>query len=212
MTIEFAQIISTIDQRPETTDPVPVFMDQNDAISGIEHSSEHPADIRIIESGTYVVIAAPQVGRKSGNEARYVDFWLRKNGTDIANSNVRCTITNGNDKDVIVNQTMMPFKAGDVLNVIMAVEQTGEGLGIEGPEYDYIQSYIEFYCSEADRRCKKIDMKKTVDQVIDSMKEDLPSYKYGIEHKEWANIARVGNYIMEFQCKECSFIVPELCY
>jgi len=45
-------------------------------------------------------------------------------------------------------------------------------IGIEGPEYDYIQSYIEFYCSEADRQCKKIDMKKTVDQVIDSMKDE----------------------------------------
>jgi len=28
-------------------------------------------------------------------------------------------------------------------------------LGLDGPEYNYIQSYIEFYCSEADRRCKK---------------------------------------------------------
>ena len=45
-------------------------------------------------------------------------------------------------------------------------------IGIEGPEYDYIQSYIEFYCSEADRRCKEIDMKKTVDEVIDSMKDE----------------------------------------
>ena len=131
MTIEFAQIISTIDQRPDTTDPVPVFMDQNDAISGIEHSNEHPADIRIVESGTYVVISAPQVGRTSGNGSSNVDFWLRKNGTDIANSNVRLTLKNETDKDVIVNQTMMPFAAGDVLNVMMAVEKTGEGLGIE---------------------------------------------------------------------------------
>lgn len=45
-------------------------------------------------------------------------------------------------------------------------------IGIEGPEYDYIQKYIEFYCSEADRRCKKINMKKTVDEVIDSMKDE----------------------------------------
>ena len=45
-------------------------------------------------------------------------------------------------------------------------------IGIDGPEYDYIQSYIEFYCSEADRRCKEIDMSKTVDQVIDSMKDE----------------------------------------
>ena len=131
MTIEFAQIISTIDQRPDSTDPVPVFMDQNDAISGIEHSNEHPADIKIVESGTYVVISAPQVGRTSGNKPSSVDFWLRKNGTDIANSNVRLSITNETDKDVIVNQTMMPFAAGDVLNVMMAVEKTGEGLGIE---------------------------------------------------------------------------------
>ena len=131
MTIEFAQIISTIDQRPDTTEPVPIFMDQNDAISGIEHSSEHPADIRIVESGTYVVIAAPQVGRTSGDGPSDVDFWLRKNGNDMPNSNVRCTITDDNDKDVIVNQTMSPFKAGDVLNVMMAVGKTGEGLGIE---------------------------------------------------------------------------------
>ncbi len=131
MTIEFAQIISTLDQRPDTTDPVPVFMDQNDAIAGIEHSNVHPADIQILESGTYVLIAAPQVGRTSGSEASSVDFWLRKNGTDIPNSNVRCVLGTNENKDVIVNQTMMPFNAGDILNVMMAVEKTGEGLGIE---------------------------------------------------------------------------------
>jgi hypothetical protein len=43
-------------------------------------------------------------------------------------------------------------------------------IGIDGPEYDYILKYIEFYCSEADRRCKEINMEKTVDEVIDSMK------------------------------------------
>jgi len=45
-------------------------------------------------------------------------------------------------------------------------------LGIEGSEYDYIEKYIEFYCSEADHRCKEIDMKKTVDEVINSMKDE----------------------------------------
>jgi len=49
MPVEYAQIISTLDQRPDTTEPVPVFMDQNDEISGITHSSEHPADIQISE-------------------------------------------------------------------------------------------------------------------------------------------------------------------
>jgi len=131
MTVEFAQIISTLDQRPDTTNPVSLTMDQNDAISGIEHSSDHPADIRITESGTYVVIAAPQIGRLSGDTPGYIDFWLRKNGSDIPNSNVRATITTNEDKDVIVNQTMMSFNAGDVLNVMMAISQAGEGLGVE---------------------------------------------------------------------------------
>ncbi len=131
MAIEFAQIISTKDQRPDTTNPVPVFMDHNDAISGIDHSLDHPADIRITESGTYVVIAAPQVGRKSGNGPSSIDFWLRKNDVDIPNSNVRVVIGTNESKDVIVNQTMMTFNAGDVINVMMAVEKTGEGLGVE---------------------------------------------------------------------------------
>ncbi len=131
MPIEYAQMISTLDQSPDTTDPVPVFMDTNDEISGIEHSVEHPADIRIAESGVYVIIAAPQVGRASGNGPSHVDFWLRKNNEDMVNSNVRCTIENDNHTDVVVNQTMSAFKAGDVLNVMMAVEKPGEGLGIK---------------------------------------------------------------------------------
>jgi len=136
MTVEFAQIISTLDQRPETTDPVPLFMDQNDAISGVTHSVDHPADITIEESGTYVVIAAPQVGRLSGDTPSHVDFWLRKNGKDIPNSNVRASIKTNLDKDVIVNQTMMNFSAGDVLNVMMAVSKAGEGLGVEAIKTD----------------------------------------------------------------------------
>ncbi|MGH1567108.1 MAG: hypothetical protein ACRBB5_06800 [Nitrosopumilus sp.] len=45
-------------------------------------------------------------------------------------------------------------------------------IGIDGSEYDYIQKYIESYCSESDRLCKKIDMNKTVDEAIDSMKDE----------------------------------------
>jgi len=50
------------------------------------------------------------------------------------------------------------------------------------------------------------------DDYLKAMKENLPPYKYGMEHSEWTNIARVGNYIVEFQCKKCNFTIPELCY
>ncbi len=131
MGITYAQITSTQDQRPSGTSPQLVTMNQNDEISGIEHSVENPGDIRIKESGVYVIIAAPQVGRTSGTEERFVDIWLRKNGKDIPNSNVRNVVGTKGGKDVIVNQTMMSFDAGDVINVMMSVEAANEGLGIE---------------------------------------------------------------------------------
>jgi len=131
MPVDYAQISSTEDQRPTITTPVQVTLNQNDSISGIEHSAEQPGTIRITDSGIYVLIAAPQVGRTSGKENRFVDFWIRKNGTDIANSNVRAVVGDKGSKDVIVNQSMMPFDAGDLINVMMSVEVPDEGLGIE---------------------------------------------------------------------------------
>ena len=131
MPVDYAQISSTEDQRPSTTTPTQVTLNQNDSISGIEHSAEHPGTIRIQDSGIYVLIAAPQVGRISGSQDRFVDFWLRKNGTDIQNSNVRVVISGQGSKDVIVNQSMMPFEAGDLINIMMSVEVADEGLGIE---------------------------------------------------------------------------------
>ena len=130
MTAEYAQMISTIDQRPNALEPLPILMDQNNTISEIAHSSEHPADVRVLESSTYVVMVVLQVGRLSWHMASSVDFWLRKNGKDIPNSNVRCTLQTEQNKDVIVNQIMMSFQAGDVINVMMVVEKVGEGLGI----------------------------------------------------------------------------------
>ncbi len=131
MPVDYAQISSTEDQRPTITTPVQITLNQNDSISGIEHSAEQPGTVRIKDSGVYVLIASPQVGRTSGKEDRFVDFWLRKNGTDIANSNVRVVVGNKGSKDVIVNQTMMPFDVGDLINIMMSVEVPDEGLGIE---------------------------------------------------------------------------------
>ena len=50
------------------------------------------------------------------------------------------------------------------------------------------------------------------DDYLKAMKENSPLYKYGSEHPDWADIARVGNYIVEFQCKKCNFVSAELCY
>jgi hypothetical protein len=58
----------------------------------------------------------------------------------------------------------------------------------------------------------KISSLTITDNYLKAMKENLPPYKYGIEYPDWANIARVGNYILVFQCQKCNFLSPELCY
>ena len=131
MATDFAQISSTIDQRPTTTSPVAVIMNQNDEIKGIEHDLDKPTDIVILDSGVYVVVAAPQVGRTSGNQPRYIDFWYRKNDIDVPNSAVRTVLKESSEKDVLVNQSMMELSRGDKLNIMMCVESASEGMGIE---------------------------------------------------------------------------------
>lgn len=131
MPIDFAQISSTESQRPVKAFPEAVRMNQNDAIHGIEHTPDNPGEIRVHDSGLYVVVAAPQVGRTSGTEPRYIDFWWRKNGRDIQNSAIRVVVRDPKEKTVVVNQSMIPLEAGDTLNFMMCVETTNEGLGIE---------------------------------------------------------------------------------
>jgi hypothetical protein len=132
MLVDFAQLSSNKDQRPKTTKPVVVELHRTDVTFGIEHEPEkNSGDIKITTSGLYVLIAAPQIGRKSGTKPRYIDFWLRKNGKDILDSNIRITTINKYFKTVVVNQTMMPFRQDDVINLMMSVEVANEGLGIE---------------------------------------------------------------------------------
>lgn len=129
----FAQLSCNHDQRPKKAkQAIPVALNVNDAITGIEHfTTKNNSVIKIKQSGLYFVIAAPQIGRKKGKISRYIDIWLRKNGKDIPNSNVRANLYHETSKDVIVNQSMIPLLRDDELQVMMSVETGNEGLGLE---------------------------------------------------------------------------------
>jgi len=129
----FAQLSCNHDQRPKKAKKaVPIALNVNDAITGIEHfTTKDNSKIRIKQSGLYFIIAAPQIGRKKGKISRYVDVWLRKNGKDVSNSNIRANLYHGTSKDVIINQSMIPLLRDDVLQVMMSVETGNEGLGLE---------------------------------------------------------------------------------
>ena len=130
---DFAQLSCNHDQRPtKAKTPTPIALNVNDAIVGLEHfTSKDNSIIRIKRSGLYWIMAAPQIGRKKGDVSRFVDIWIRKNGEDVPNSNIRATLFHGTSKDVIVNQSMIPLFREDEIQIMMSVEVANEGLGLE---------------------------------------------------------------------------------
>ena len=127
-----AQLSHTKSIQPNVTKPVYVIMNSNDYINGgITHSSTRNAeDVIINEKGTYLIVAAGQVGKTSGNVLCNVDLWLSQNGEFVANSNTRASVHTVNDTIVLVSQAIMPLNQNDTINTIMSVSAPGQGCGL----------------------------------------------------------------------------------
>ncbi|HYL66533.1 MAG TPA: hypothetical protein VEU72_05220 [Nitrosopumilaceae archaeon] len=129
----FGQFSSSITQRPLSLDPVKVILHSQEDTFGEKHPIEfnEKGDIIIKQSGMYLAIVGLQIGKIIGDKPRWIDFWLRLNGVDVRNSNVRAVISDPAVKDVIVNQSVVRLRKGDALNIMMSAEVADEGLGIE---------------------------------------------------------------------------------
>jgi hypothetical protein len=128
----FAQLSSLKTQQPTTTAPAIMTFDQIDGINKMGFNLTKPTDLVAQEAGTYLVIAAGQVGRAAGadNPADYADLWIRVNGKDVDNSNTRQSIREAAFTAVLVSQGILVLKAGDVIQVAYSVSAAGKGLGI----------------------------------------------------------------------------------
>jgi len=127
-----AQLSHTVSIQPNVTRPIFVPMNSNDYINGgITHSdTRNPADVIINQDGSYLIVAAGQVGKTSGNTTCNVDLWLSQNGQYVANSNTRASVNAVNDTIVLVSQAIMPLKANDTINTMMSVSATNQGCGL----------------------------------------------------------------------------------
>jgi len=127
-----AQLSHTVSLQPNVTKPVYVPMNSNDYINGgITHSdTRNPADVIINQDGSYLIVAAGQVGKTSGSTTCNVDLWLRQNGEHVANSNTRASVETVNDTIVLVSQAIMPLKANDTINTVMSVSAANQGCGL----------------------------------------------------------------------------------
>ena len=127
-----AQLSHTVSIQPNVTQPVYVPMNSNDYINGgITHSdTRNAADVIINQDGSYLIVAAGQVGKTSGNTTCNVDLWLSQNGEFVANSNTRASVNVVNDTIVLVSQAIMPLKANDTINTVMSVSDANQGCGL----------------------------------------------------------------------------------
>ncbi len=127
-----AQLSHTVSIQPNVTKPVYVPMNSNDYINGgITHSdTRNPADVIINQDGTYLIVAAGQVGKTSGTTTCNVDLWLSQNSEYVVNSNTRASINTANDTIVLVSQAIMPLKANDTINTVMSVSAADQGCGL----------------------------------------------------------------------------------
>ena len=127
-----AQLSHNISIQPKDTKPVYVPMNANDYINGgITHSStRNSADVVVNQDGSYLIVAAGQVGKTSGTTTCNVDLWLSQNGEFVGNSNTRASINVKNDTIVLVSQAIMPLNQNDTINTIMSVSAPVQGCGL----------------------------------------------------------------------------------
>ncbi len=128
----FGQLSSMLTQRVTTLEPVVIQLDSQEEAAGGAHSINFDGGSIIMkQSGTYLIIAAPQVGKTDGTSNRWIDFWLRVNNVDLTNSNIRRVLTNSQEKDVIPMNVVTDLNKNDILQVMMSAETDNEGIGIE---------------------------------------------------------------------------------
>ncbi|HSQ51876.1 MAG TPA: hypothetical protein VLL94_11480 [Nitrospiraceae bacterium] len=103
-----------------TLKPVEVLLDaQADAGGGVHTIDFNKGDIIIKQSGMYLIIAGPQLGKVRGATPRWIDLWLRVNNIDMPNSNIRAVIIDPQEKTVGIMNSVLPLNRGDTLNIVM---------------------------------------------------------------------------------------------
>jgi hypothetical protein len=67
---------------------------------------------------------------QTGSGTTSVDIWLRQNGVDVPNSNVRGEVLFAGDAELVSETVVLSFSAGDTLQFVQTVSTAGRGAGI----------------------------------------------------------------------------------
>ena len=109
-----------------TNTPTPLKLNTTEISNGVtivNDGSGNPTRITVAQAGFYQIAVSNQY-TSSNSSSKDVQTWLRKNGTDIADSNSYVTL-NGNGVNVIFSTTYsLPLNAGDYVQVMWASDDT----------------------------------------------------------------------------------------
>ncbi len=135
----FAQLSSSVDQIPVSTNPEVITYNTQDDINRINHStSVNPGEITIIVTGTYFVSPQPQVAKDSGGGKVDFDMFLQvnRNGTFLKepNSNIKLVIKDPDITDVIVSAFTIQLEAGEKIRMMQKTSATGVGMGLKNSD------------------------------------------------------------------------------
>ena len=132
----FAQLSSNVNQEPTVTTPVVITYNVQDALEGMTHSiSVNSGEVTVDIGGTYFVIVKPQAGKDSGGSAETFDMFVQLDTgsgfADLANSNIKLTIKDAGDDDVIVSGFTISLSAGNKIRFLQRVSSTSVGMGLK---------------------------------------------------------------------------------
>ncbi len=128
LTVPYGQFSSNTDQTAAAIDTAyAVTYDQSDFLDGVTLSSG--SRLTVPHEGIYKVTFSIQL-RNTTNDVQDADIWLRKNGSDIANTNSRFSIPQrksaGADSHLIATTSIMvELVANDYIQVMWHVTNTG---------------------------------------------------------------------------------------
>jgi len=126
---EYLQSSSLQDQFATDTKPKTITMDQTDASKGITNTN---GVVTIPEDGVYFIVAAGQIGTKSGAKGT-VRLWLQQNGKDVDNSNCEQSILDPAFTTVLVSQGIGELKKGDKITAVFSGSAPGLGIIVKKP-------------------------------------------------------------------------------
>ncbi len=93
------------------------------ALSGITLTGTPLTDITFVEAGLYSLAFAAQISSSTSSTVEF-RFWPRINGTDVVSSTIVASLHNSGATTVVSRTAIFSVSAGDVLNVMWAVDNT----------------------------------------------------------------------------------------